>query len=69
MKKTCLQVLVAAFCLFIFSNNVSAHCEIPCGIYDDQMRIAMIAEHLATIEKSMQKIMAIQKEKDHNGYG
>ena len=33
-----------------------AHCEIPCGIYDDQMRIQMIQEHITTIEKSMKQI-------------
>ena len=33
-----------------------AHCEIPCGIYDDQMRIQMIQEHSSTIEKSMHQI-------------
>ena len=66
MKKLCLKVLAAAFCLLIFTSYVSAHCEIPCGIYDDQMRIAMISEHITTIEKSMNQIMEIQKEKDHN---
>jgi nickel superoxide dismutase len=31
-------------------------CEIPCGIYDDEMRINMIAEHITTIEKSVKKL-------------
>ena len=66
MKNMFLQVLAAVFCFLIFANNVSAHCEIPCGIYDDQMRITMIAEHITTIEKSMIQIMEIQKEKNHN---
>ena len=66
MKKICLQVLAAFFFFLIFVNNVSAHCEIPCGIYDDQMRISMISEHIATIEKSMKQIVEIQKEKNHN---
>jgi len=30
------------------------------------MRITMISEHITTIEKSMNQIMEIQKEKDHN---
>ena len=33
-----------------------AHCEIPCGIYGDEMRFEMIEEHLQTIEKSMRMI-------------
>lgn len=47
-------------------SNVLSHCEIPCGIYDDGMRIQMIREHIATIEKSIQKIQTLEKEKDHN---
>jgi len=67
MNKIYLYVLAAVFCLFFVStNNVSAHCEIPCGIYDDQMRVTMIAEHISTIEKSMNQILDIQKEKNHN---
>lgn len=35
-----------------------AHCEIPCGIYTDNMRIDIIEEHCKTIEKSMAQISA-----------
>lgn len=35
---------------------VRSHCQIPCGIYDDPMRVQMIAEHITTIEKSMREI-------------
>jgi nickel superoxide dismutase len=66
MKKISLSVLAAFFCLLIAANNVAAHCEIPCGIYDDQMRISMISEHITTIEKSMNQIMEMQKAKDHD---
>jgi nickel superoxide dismutase len=40
--------------------TVWAHCQIPCGIYDDQMRIHMMEEHVTTIEKSMTMITAGQ---------
>jgi nickel superoxide dismutase len=36
--------------------RVEAHCQIPCGIYDDEMRFAMLEEHITTIEKSMKLI-------------
>ena len=39
-----------------------AHCEIPCGIYDDEARADMIAEHITTIEKSMNRIAALSGE-------
>ncbi len=45
---------------------VFAHCEIPCGIYDDEARISMIAEHARTIEKSMNQIIELSKEKPLN---
>lgn len=67
MKKTFLgwtMLLVLASGLAL--NNASAHCEIPCGIYDDEMRFDMIEEHIATIEKSMQMIVALSKEADKN---
>ena len=45
-----------------------AHCEIPCGIYDDPMRFDMIEEHITTIEKSMNSINELSQagEKNYN---
>ena len=40
------------------ATTIQAHCQIPCGIYDDQMRIRLMEEHVATIEKSMNQIEA-----------
>ena len=49
-------LMLGALCLFAASGSVQAHCEIPCGIYDDDMRFDMIDEHIDTIEKSVKKI-------------
>ena len=45
-----------------------SHCQIPCGIYDDDARLAAIREHVGTIEKSMKNIIELSaKEKpNHN---
>jgi len=43
-----------------------AHCEIPCGIYDDELRITLLKEHIATIEKSMDQISALSVEAEKN---
>ena len=59
-------ILLSLFSFCLFTVKVSAHCEIPCGIYDDQMRIHIINEHIATIEKSMSQITKIEKEKQHH---
>jgi|TARA_B100001093_G_scaffold452949_1_gene461319 nickel superoxide dismutase len=46
--------------IFILSTQLSAHCQIPCGVYDDTMRIKMVEEHTLTILKSMNYIDANQ---------
>ncbi len=47
-------------------TNLNAHCEIPCGIYNDLLRIKLISEHITTIEKSMNEINRLSKEKAVN---
>ena len=56
------------FCSMTFFDVAfaAAHCEIPCGIYDDQARVKSIAEHITTIEKSMKQILDHQKDKPVN---
>jgi nickel superoxide dismutase len=65
MRKS-VQVLLIICAVFLASSYVAAHCEIPCGIYDDAMRVKMIAEHITTIEKSMNQVMKLQGEKPVN---
>jgi nickel superoxide dismutase len=52
------MALVAAL---VFIPEARSHCQVPCGIYDDEMRFEMIAEHIKTIEKSMKQIVALGK--------
>ncbi len=68
MNKKCFQVLSVFSMVFFVVSYASAHCEVPCGIYDDQMRINMIDEHITTIEKSMKQIIELagQKPTNHN---
>ena len=59
--------------LFVFSivgftaQKTYAHCEIPCGIYNDELRIALLYEHFITIEKAMNRITELSNapEKDY----
>ena len=44
----------------------SSHCQVPCGIYDDQMRFDLVSEHITTIEKSMNSIVALEQEAPAN---
>ena len=43
-----------------------AHCEIPCGIYGDDIRLSLLQEHISTIEKSMREISKLSKVKNPN---
>ena len=38
------------------ASTAAAHCQIPCGIYDDELRVQLIEEHITTVEKSMKQV-------------
>lgn len=63
MHRRFFQTLLVLAIIFVASSYSAAHCEIPCGIYDDKMRINMIAEHITTIEKSMKWILKLESSK------
>lgn len=50
------SALVAVLALSLWPARLQAHCQVPCGIYDDQLRADLIAENITTIEKAMQQI-------------
>ena len=66
MKNKLLTLLIVLSSFAFFSTSALAHCEIPCGIYDDGARMKMIFEHATTIEKSMQKITELEKGNEAN---
>lgn len=52
-------MLIAA--LFTFNNRAYAHCEIPCGIYGDSLRISLMYEHIKTIENRCRRFRNFPK--------
>lgn len=42
------------------------HCQVPCGIYGDRMRIDMLMEDAATIEKGMNSIVELERSDQMN---
>jgi nickel superoxide dismutase len=58
--------IVSLLGFILMSQLVFSHCQVPCGIYDDQMRIKMIAEHITTMEKAMNEVMTLSKESAPN---
>ena len=45
-------------------QSAHAHCQIPCGIYDDHARIEAMLEDAATIEKSAKLISELSSKSD-----
>ena len=66
MKHITISFVLTAATIVLWITGAAAHCEIPCGIYDDHMRIHLIAEDATTIEKAMKQIVDLGKEKPIN---
>jgi nickel superoxide dismutase len=66
MKHLAISLTLIAALILLWSSVAAAHCEIPCGIYDDQMRIRLIAEDITTVEKAMKRIGDLSNEKSVN---
>jgi len=52
--------------MLILPPKLAAHCQIPCGIYNDNLRVMMIDEHITTIEKSMRLITELSQNPGEN---
>ncbi len=55
-----LTVLASLFTL----SSVSAHCQVPCGIYDDHARVESMLEDAATAAKAVVKLESLSGKSD-----
>ena len=55
MRIRVLLTAAAVLCLFA-PRPAAAHCQVPCGIYDDAARIAQLHEDATTIRKAIANI-------------
>jgi nickel superoxide dismutase len=68
MKNECINLfrwvflLSAGLCLF--TQSAHAHCQLPCGIYDDNARVLSMLEDVRTIEKAMRLISELSSSAD-----
>lgn len=59
-------MLMKSFVVFVVTGMliapgiVCAHCEIPCGIYDDELKFKELSQCVDTIEKSVREILALE---------
>ncbi len=60
--------LVMAFAVtgfvLVLPQSIQAHCQIPCGIYDDHARVQAMLEDAATVEKSVKLIAELSGKSD-----
>jgi len=66
MRPEKIAAIIIISLIIIIPAMLKAHCEIPCGIYDDRMRYNMLREHITTMAKSMTKIEELSAEGDKN---
>ena len=64
LKNCLLSVSVVWGVLFAFSVTAYAHCQIPCGIYDDHARVEQMLEDSATILKASRLIVQLSGKTD-----
>ena len=56
------QNLIIPFLLL--QGSLLAHCQVPCGIYNDAARIIQIQEDFSTIQKAMTQIKELSLQQD-----
>lgn len=56
MKKRFISMMFVTVLMALFTSPALSHCEVPCGIYGDETRFALLSEHIDTMEKAMKQI-------------
>jgi nickel superoxide dismutase len=56
--------ILAALLTLVSAGSVQAHCQIPCGIYDDYARVQAMQEDAATAEKAVTMIKELSGKTD-----
>jgi nickel superoxide dismutase len=55
------SAIVSVAIILAAAGTAGAHCQIPCGIYNDELRVDLVEEHITTIEKAMNQIEILGK--------
>ena len=61
------HTLITAIVILVVAGNILwAHCQVPCGIYNDKARIVLLREHVTTMEKGMNSVKSLSAEGEKN---
>jgi len=60
------NIYILASFLFstLFSGHIFGHCQVPCGVYTDDLRFMQMLEDQTTIEKSSKLILELSSKDD-----
>lgn len=64
MNSNRISILFALIFSFFVVPQTFAHCQVPCGIYDDHARLMRMLEDVATIEKAANQINELASKND-----
>jgi len=64
VKMKWLLLLSAISFLFLTTQAAHAHCQVPCGIYDDHARVKTMLEDAATVDKAVSLITELSGKTD-----
>jgi len=69
MNSRVLESISAAFVITFMSATLiphiaDAHCQLPCGIYSDNVRVVMMLEDVTTLEKSVAMLNELATKED-----
>lgn len=64
MKRMLTIALIALAIGSLVATGIHAHCQVPCGIYDDVARIGAMMEDVTTIEKAITNIESLAGKTD-----
>ena len=63
-----LVIIATATVLTLQPATTDAHCQVPCGIYDDKARIARLKEDAVTITKAIGQIQELSGKHDATAF-
>lgn len=66
MKRATVLMIAATILVSLTASKALSHCQIPCGIYDDTLRLRLMAEDITTIEKAMKTIVDLSSQEKPN---
>lgn len=59
-----LQILTSALLFLCSFNFAAAHCQVPCGIFDDELKFGELEQHVETITKAARLINEISAKEE-----